>query len=116
MTVLGLAFKPDTDDTRHSPAFPVLRGLLADGATVTVHDPVVGPEALEGIGPVRHTHDLADAARDAEAIVLVTRWPQYGEVPGLVAGADPVPVVVDGRRVLDADSVPLYRGIGRGER
>lgn len=114
VTVLGIAFKPDTDDVRHSPAFPVLRGLLAEGAEVTAHDPVVGPEALDGLGaPVAHTHDLATALRGAEAVVLVTRWAEYAEVPELIAGAVPAPLVVDGRRVLPPESVTAYTGIGR---
>ena len=50
VTVLGLAFKPDTDDVRSSPAFPVLRLLLDAGAEVSAHDPLVGPEALDGLG------------------------------------------------------------------
>ena len=50
ITVLGLAFKPDTDDLRSSPSFPVLRLLRELGAEITVHDPVVGPEAVDGLG------------------------------------------------------------------
>ena len=51
--MLGLAFKPDTDDIRESPAFPVLRLLLDAGAEVTVHDPVVGPGAVADFPGVR---------------------------------------------------------------
>ena len=61
ITVLGLAFKPDTDDVRSSPAFPVLRLLCELGAEITVHDPVVGQEALDGLADVTYTADLADA-------------------------------------------------------
>jgi UDPglucose 6-dehydrogenase/GDP-mannose 6-dehydrogenase len=115
IAVLGLAFKPGTDDTRCSPAFPVLRALLSAGATVTVHDPVVGPEALvaEGLTGARHTNRLADAVHGAEAVVLVTSWPDYADLPALVHGADQPPLVIDGRRMLEPDSVPGYLGIGR---
>ncbi len=112
ITVLGLAFKPDTDDVRSSPAFPVLRLLGAAGAEVTAHDPVVGPEALDGLGEITYTADLADAVKQADAIVIITRWDQYRQLPGLVGQLDPPPLVVDGRRMLDKASVPSYAGIG----
>jgi UDPglucose 6-dehydrogenase len=112
VTVLGLAFKPDTDDVRSSPAFPVLRSLLAAGAEVSAHDPLVGPEALDGLGDVTHVEDLAAAVKQAEAVVIVTRWDHYRQVPELVGQLDPPPLVVDGRRMLDRASVPAYAGIG----
>ena len=112
ITVLGLAFKPDTDDVRSSPAFPVLRLLREAGAEVTAHDPVVGPEALNGLGEITYVTDLADAVKQADAIVLVTRWDQYRQLPELIGELDPPPLLVDGRRMLDKASVPSYTGIG----
>lgn len=112
VTVLGLAFKPETDDVRSSPAFPVLRSLCAAGAEVSAHDPVVGPEALDGLGAVTYVQDLAAAVKQAEAVVIVTRWDHYRRVPELVGQLDPPPLVVDGRRMLDKASVPSYAGIG----
>jgi UDPglucose 6-dehydrogenase len=112
ITVLGLAFKPDTDDVRSSPAFPVLRSLLAAGVEVSAHDPLVGPEALDGFADVTYVEDLAAAIKQSEAVVIVTRWDHYRQVPELVAQLDPPPLVVDGRRMLDPASVPDYAGIG----
>jgi len=112
ITVLGLAFKPDTDDVRSSPAFPVLRLLREAGAEVTAHDPVVGPEALNGLGEITYVADLADAVKQADAVVLVTRWDQYRRLPELIGELDPPPLLVDGRRMLDKTSVPAYTGIG----
>ncbi|WP_246394054.1 UDP-glucose/GDP-mannose dehydrogenase family protein, partial [Pseudonocardia pini] len=116
VTVLGLAFKPDTDDVRHSPAFPVLRALLEEGATVLAHDPVVGPDVLPD--RVRLTHDLARALDGAEAVVLVTRWNEYLAVPALLRAAGAEPLVVDGRRLLDPGDVARYAALGltRGDR
>ena len=111
VTVLGLAFKPDTDDIRESPAFPVLRLLLEAGADVTVHDPVVGPAAVADFPGVEHTHDLETAVKGADAVVIVTRWNDYLDLPGMVG--EPAPLVVDGRRMLNPNSVSRYRGIGR---
>jgi UDPglucose 6-dehydrogenase len=112
VTVLGLAFKPDTDDVRCSPAFPTLRLLAEAGAEVTVHDPVVGPEVLDGVGDVAYVEDLADAVKHADAIVIITRWDDYLGLPELIARLDPAPLVVDGRRMLAKTSVPRYAGIG----
>jgi UDPglucose 6-dehydrogenase len=112
VTVLGLAFKPDTDDVRSSPAFPVLRSLRAAGAEISAHDPVVGPEALDGLDDVAYVEDLAAAVKQAEAVVIVTRWDHYRRVPELVGQLDPPPLVVDGRRMLDRASVASYTGIG----
>ena len=112
ITVLGLAFKPDTDDVRCSPAFPILRLLRETGAEVTVHDPIVGPEALGGLGEVTYVAELGDAVKQADAIVIVTRWEQYRRLPELIGQLDPPPLVVDGRRMLDKNSVPSYTGVG----
>jgi UDPglucose 6-dehydrogenase len=112
ITVLGLAFKPDTDDVRCSPAFPALRLLREAGAEVTAHDPVVGPEALRGLEEVSYAAELADAVKQADAVVIVTRWDQYRQLPELIGQLDPPPPVIDGRRMLDKTSVPRYAGIG----
>ena len=114
VSVLGLAFKPDTDDVRESPAVPIALALASSGAIVTAHDPVVRalPTALEGLG-ITQAETLEDAVRAADAIVLVTRWKDYERIPQLLAGQDPQPLVVDGRRMLDPGSVRRYAGIGR---
>jgi UDPglucose 6-dehydrogenase/GDP-mannose 6-dehydrogenase len=114
ITILGLAFKPDTDDVRESPAVPIVQRLLAAGATVRAHDPVVRslPDALAGTG-VEVESDLESALAGADAAVLVTLWRQYERLPELVARLGGRILVVDGRRQLPADSVPHYDGVGR---
>ena len=115
ISVLGLAFKPDTDDLRQSPAFPVIDGLRAEGAIVTAHDPVAVPAARARLTEdVTTTDDLETALTDADAVVIVTRWDQYLAVPKIIANRDPEPLVVDGRRMLERDSVAHYTGIGLG--
>jgi UDPglucose 6-dehydrogenase len=108
VTVLGVAFKPGTDDTRDSPALPVIERLRDEGAEPTVYDPVARLE-LDGVAVAP---DLAAATDGADAIVLVTRWPQFEALPELLAGRDPQPVVVDGRRMLDKQTIARYAGIG----
>jgi UDPglucose 6-dehydrogenase/GDP-mannose 6-dehydrogenase len=114
VTVLGLAFKPDTGDVRESPAFPILRGLLAEGAVVTAHDPVAVAEARRVLGDERITfcEALAPALQDATAVIVVTPWPEYRAVPALLHGREPAPLFVDARRAFARDSVPRYAGIG----
>jgi UDPglucose 6-dehydrogenase/GDP-mannose 6-dehydrogenase len=115
VTVLGLAFKPDTDDVRETPTVPIVQRLVARGARVTVHDPVVStvPEQLGDL-EIDLSSDLEGALRDADAVVLVTRWEQYLEVPALLAALNPSVAFIDGRRMLDRESVSNYVGVGAG--
>jgi UDPglucose 6-dehydrogenase len=108
VTVLGIAFKPGTDDTRDSPALPVIERLRAEGASITLYDPVARAE----LDDVALAPDLRAAITSADAIVLVTRWPQFEALPELLAGRDPQPLVVDGRRMLDKRTIARYAGIG----
>jgi UDPglucose 6-dehydrogenase len=115
VTVLGLAFKPDTDDVRETPTIPIVQRLVALGARVTIHDPVVRslPEQLGDLD-VALSFDLESAVRDAQAVVLVTRWKQYLEVPAILAGQNPSVPFIDGRRMLERESISNYFGIGAG--
>lgn len=114
IAVLGLAFKPETDDMRESPAISVVRELAAAGARLTLFDPVAEPEARRTFAglEVRFARDLEAAIEGVEAIALMTRWSEFRRLPALLAGRDPQPLVVDGRRMLDKESVARYRGIG----
>ena len=67
---------------------------------------------LHGVGDVAYVEDLSDAVKDADAIVIITRWDDYLQLPELVAMLDRPPLVVDGRRMLAKTSVPRYAGIG----
>jgi UDPglucose 6-dehydrogenase len=117
VTVLGLAFKPDTDDTRESPAFPVVERLRAMGARVTAYDPVVGPatgaDRLDALAGVRFARDLAAAVAQAEVVILITRWTQFQALADVLRAAGRAPLVIDGRRVLDPGHFEWYEGIGR---
>jgi UDPglucose 6-dehydrogenase len=113
VAVLGLAFKPDTDDVRESPAISVVDLLLAAGATVMVHDPV----ALSAVGSlwgdtVSSSDDLERAVSGADAVVLVTRWEQFHRLAPILDGMADPPLVVDGRRMLNPNDYERYEGIG----
>ncbi|MGJ7442272.1 UDP-glucose dehydrogenase family protein [Aquipuribacter sp. MA13-6] len=113
VTVLGMAFKPGTDDVRESPSLPVTQALVDSGAVVRAFDPIARETAQRVVSPqVTFTDTLAEALDGADAVLLMTRWPQFEQVPALLAEAGQTPVVVDGRRLLAKDSVPRYEGIG----
>lgn len=113
VTVLGLAFKPDTDDLRETPAFPIIRRLAAQGAKITAYDPIARPVEHEDLRGVTLAQSLRDAVADAEAVVLVTRWAEFSKLADVLKELGRNPVIVDGRRVLNPASFARYEGIGR---
>lgn len=114
VTVLGLAFKPDTDDVRESPAFPVLTALRERGADISAYDPIAWPAGHSALAGVRRAGSLEDAVARASVVVIVTRWDAFLRVPDLLRGLPCPPLVVDGRRMLDPATCARYEGIGRG--
>lgn len=114
ITVLGLAFRPGTDDIRESPAIPIIRMLEHCGAEVGAYDPIVATAAaadVVGTG-VKHYDHLAEAVQNSDALLLVTRWDEFNELPELISQMSAPPLLVDGRRMLEPDGVPRYDGIG----
>jgi UDPglucose 6-dehydrogenase/GDP-mannose 6-dehydrogenase len=115
VAVLGLAFRPDTNDMRESPAIPIVKQLLARGARVSAYDPAASHEAEKIFGTsIELKPSLESAIKGVDAIVLVTRWSEFLEVPTLLERSGEKPVLVDGRRLLARDSVERYEGIGLG--
>jgi UDPglucose 6-dehydrogenase len=90
----------------------VVPALVAAGAQVVVHDPIALDNARASLGDVqiKYEADLARSLAGADAVLLVTAWPDYAEVPKLLEGRD-LPVI-DGRRMLPSDSLPGYDGVG----
>ncbi len=117
--LLGLAFKPETDDMRGASSLVLAARLLAEGAEVSAYDPVAEDEARKLMPQLSYRDAALDAVRDADAVVLVTEWKELRELDwNEVARAMRGIVVIDGRNALDADAVRaaglLYEGIGRG--
>ena len=114
VAVLGLSFKPETSDVRESPAFPIMRELLEAGAVVKAFDPVAKHEAQQAFAEKRVNYcDTLDAAlTDIDAVVVVTPWKEFGDVPARLKAQQPHVVFVDGRRAYDKQSVGKYEGIG----
>lgn len=114
VSVLGLAFKPGTDDMRESPAIKIINKLIASNALISAFDPVAQREAekLFNDSDVRYAESLEDAVKDAEALLILTRWDLFNELPALLSQLAKRPVVIDARRMLRSDTVENYDGIG----
>ncbi len=105
IAVWGLAFKADTDDIRESAAIDVIRHLLDNGATVRAHD-YKGMENMKAIfkDEVEWCHDPVTAAAGADAVALMTDWPQYTTLPfRKIAATMNQPLIFDGRNCLHRD-------------
>jgi UDPglucose 6-dehydrogenase len=118
VALLGLAFKPDTDDMREASSLVLAARLQAEGARVRGYDPVAEERARDLMPGVEFSSSALDAVRGADAMVLVTEWPEFAALDwGKVARAMAGRVVVDGRNALDAAAVRgaglVYEGIGR---
>jgi UDPglucose 6-dehydrogenase len=104
--MLGLAFKAGTDDIRDSPAIRLAERLIDRGATVKAYDPAAGPNAAAQVPGLRVMDDAASAVDGADVIVIATEWPEFRDLPWADWAAAPDrPLVVDGRRLLDAGSM-----------
>jgi UDPglucose 6-dehydrogenase len=119
VAVLGLAFKPNTDDIRDAPALEVIRELIHLGANVKVHDPVAMDAVRRVLGDgVIYSENSYRAVEDADALAVLTEWSDFrhldmSRVRALMRGA----VLIDGRNIYDRSLMRelgfVYRGIGR---
>ncbi|HEY9457143.1 MAG TPA: UDP-glucose/GDP-mannose dehydrogenase family protein [Gaiella sp.] len=115
VALLGLAFKPNTDDTRESPAFVLAGRLLSEGVDVVAWDPIANADGLQGVVQVDSVEQALDGA---DAAVLVTAWPELADVDWAALGPRMrSAVLVDGRNMLDPEAMRTagfaYDAIGR---
>jgi len=117
--VLGLTFKPNTDDMRDAPSIPLIEGLLAGGASVAAFDPVGREQAEKVLPPIDYARSAEAAADGADALVIVTEWDEFRaldlkDLARRMTGR----TLVDLRNIYDrveAEEAGLaYRGVGRG--
>lgn len=116
--LLGLAFKPNTDDVRESPALAIARRLLEEGAEVRGYDPQAGAKAAQTLPALTLCPDPQAVAQGADALVLCTEWPEFTTLDWSRLKAGMVrPLLLDGRNALDRDRLVSlgfeYIGIGR---
>jgi UDPglucose 6-dehydrogenase len=117
--VLGLAFKPNTDDMREAPSIPLINGLIERGATVSTFDPVAFEQAQPLLPKAEFAKDAYAAAKDADALVIVTEWDEFRALDlKKLAKSMRGKVLVDLRNVydrLEAERAGLiHYGVGRG--
>ena len=119
VALLGLAFKPETDDMRGASSLVLAARLLAEGAMVSAYDPVAEQEARELMPELAYCSSAFETVKDADAAVLVTEWKElleldWSEVAALMRGE----LLIDGRNALDPEAIEAagltYEGIGRG--
>jgi UDPglucose 6-dehydrogenase len=105
VAVLGIAFKPNTDDLRDSPSLDICTRLAAEGALVSVHDPVATANAARSYPDFRYADSVHEAALDASVVLHLTEWAEYRAIdPASVGRVVAQKVLVDGRSALDADA------------
>jgi UDPglucose 6-dehydrogenase len=118
VALLGLAFKPNTDDMREASSLVLSARLHADGASVVAYDPVAEEQARSMVSGIEFSDSPLAAIKGADAVVLVTEWREFLELDwSAVAAGMSGDVVVDGRNALDPEGVRaaglIYEGIGR---
>ena len=126
--VLGLAFKPNTDDVREAPALEIIRYVVERGGAVQASDPQATENAKRALreagvdvdaGAVAFCSDPLSVADGADAVILATEWPEFAKLPwGDVRARMRQPYFFDGRNLLDPEEMQelgfVYHGIGRG--
>ena len=118
IALLGVAFKPNTDDIREATSLVLSGRLAGEGAHVRVYDPVAAPKADGLLAGAQVAGSALEAVDGADAVVLVTEWPEFAELDwSQVRGRMRTPVVIDGRNFLDREALReagfVYEGIGR---
>jgi UDPglucose 6-dehydrogenase len=119
IALLGVAFKPNTDDIREATSLVLAGRLQSEGANVRVYDPIASGRASSLLGSARVCDSALDAVDGADAVVLVTEWPEFRELDwaGEVRQRVGTPLVVDGRNFLDRELLTragyTYEGVGR---
>lgn len=120
IAVLGLSFKPDTDDMRDAPSLVIINKLASMGAKIKAYDPIAMDNAkklLSGVG-VTFSSDLASCVKDADLMILVTQWDEFREIDlDKLKKSMKTPLIVDGRNVYDPSKMRelgfSYVGVGQ---
>ncbi len=124
--MLGLAFKPNTDDMREAPSVDIIRWVTSQGAEVRVYDPVAAETSRAALEAERvrmeQVHFCSDAyavAQDTDALVIVTEWNEFKSLDMMqIRSSMRRPVLIDGRNLYESTEMNrlgfIYRGMGRG--
>ncbi len=117
ITVLGLAFKPGTDDMREAPSIEIIRELLKKGAKVNAFDPIAEKEARKIFPSINYFDSVYSALEDSDAVLLITEWNEFKEMDfENVKKTMNKPIIIDGRNIYDRKTLEKagfkYEGIG----
>lgn len=118
LAVLGLAFKPNTDDMRDAPSIKVISQLVEEGAEITAYDPQAMENAKKIIPNIKYAKDEYEALDGKDAMVIVTEWSQFANLDMTkVKGLLKRPIIIDGRNLLDREKTQKqgfkYTSVGR---
>lgn len=119
IAILGLAFKPDTDDMREARVIPIINQLIAEGANVKAYDPVAISRAETIFGDkIRYAASVLDCLKNADCAILVTEWPEFKKLtPEDFIQSMKQPMIIDGRRAYNPETFKnkmKYFAIGLG--
>lgn len=119
IALLGLSFKPKTDDIRDAPALTIINQLLAAGATVAAYDPIAMEAMKKYHQQIMYCRDAYETARDASCLVIVTEWDEFRYIDlSKIKDIMKTPCIVDGRNIYDPEEARSlgfqYTGVGRG--
>jgi len=114
VAVLGLAFKPGTDDMRESPAIPIINKLLEGNAIIRAYDPIAEKEAKKVFSDANITYcdSVVGALQGIDVVLLLTSWSEFSNLSNIFESMGINPLLIDGRRMLPKDSFDHYEGIG----
>ncbi len=118
--ILGLSFKPDTDDIRNAPSLDIIRVLKSEGAKLKVYDPSSMPKAKEILSEIKFCRDSYEVCKDSDCLLIVTEWDEFKELDfSKVKKLLKRPLIIDGRNIYDPSAMKkkgfIYEGIGRGK-
>ncbi len=118
IAILGLAFKPNTDDMRNAPAEKIITRLLAEGAKIKAFDPKSMEKAKETLPEIEYCDNPYQAAEGADALVIITEWNEFKEMDlGRIKDLLNQPIILDGRNIYDPAKMEelgfIYKSVGR---
>lgn len=116
--ILGLAFKPNTDDMRFAPSIDIITELQKEGAEIKVYDPQAVKKAKNILKDIVYCNNPYDVAKDADALIVITEWKGFKELDlGKIKAFMKYPLIIDGRNIYDPEKLKkegfMYISIGR---
>jgi UDPglucose 6-dehydrogenase len=117
--ILGLAFKPNTDDMREAPSIEIIHLLQSEGAHVKAYDPAAMEKAKRIIQNITFCNSPYEVAEDSDALIIVTEWNEFRQLDmERIKGSMRQPILFDGRNIYNPQRMKslgfIYRGVGRG--